>query len=119
MIYLIQDTMSSSMKVLDLIMNISKQTVNIVEQVARKKPRTDWDCTYIPHGIPEDSFFPIRDVSKKYTKFKREVCQGKDYDFIVFWNNRNIRRKLPFDIISNIRHFVMDFLKKNLKSVYF
>ena len=34
---------------IDLIMNISKQ-VNIVEQVA-EKPRTDWDCTYIPHGM--------------------------------------------------------------------
>ena len=37
----------------DLIMNISKQTVNIVNKCAVKKPRTDWDCTYIPHGIPD------------------------------------------------------------------
>ena len=29
----------------DLIMNISKQTVAIVNEVAKKKPRTDWDCT--------------------------------------------------------------------------
>ena len=39
----------------DLIMNISKQTVAMVKDAAVKKPRTDWDCTYIPHGIPEDT----------------------------------------------------------------
>ena len=37
----------------DLIMNISKQTVAIVNEVDKKKPRTDWDCTYVPHGINE------------------------------------------------------------------
>ena len=59
MIYLIQDIMKTFYESSDLIMNISKQTVNIVEQVVQNKPRTDWDCTYIPHGIPEETFFPI------------------------------------------------------------
>ncbi len=99
----------------DLIMNISKQTVNIVEQVARNKPRTDWDCTYVPHGIPEDVFFPIKDVTKKYKNFKREVCQGRDYDFIVFWNNRNIRRKLPGDIILAYKTFCDGLTKEQAK----
>ena len=40
----------------DLIMNISKQTVNIVDNVCQIKPRTDWDNTYIPHGINEKIF---------------------------------------------------------------
>ena len=99
----------------DLIMNISKQTVNIVEQVARKKPRTDWDCTYVPHGIPEDIFYPIKDVTKKYKNFKREVCQGNDYDFILFWNNRNIRRKLPGDIVLAYRTFCDGLTKEQAK----
>ena len=99
----------------DLIMNISKQTVNIVEQVARKKPRTDWDCTYVPHGIPEDVFFPISDISKKYTNFRREVFQGKEYDFVVFWNNRNIRRKLPGDIILAYKTFCDNLPKEQAK----
>jgi hypothetical protein len=43
----------------DLIMNISKQSVAIVKDVAKKKPRTDWDCTYIPHGISESYFKPV------------------------------------------------------------
>ena len=33
----------------DLIMNISKQTHNIVDKVCRNKPRTDWDSTYVYH----------------------------------------------------------------------
>jgi hypothetical protein len=32
----------------DLIMNISKQTHNIVQNVCQNKPRTEWDSTYIP-----------------------------------------------------------------------
>ena len=40
----------------DLIMNISKQTVAIVKEVAKQKPRTDWDSTYVPHGINSDVF---------------------------------------------------------------
>ena len=43
----------------DLIMNISKQTVAMVRDAAVKKPRNDWNNTYIPHGIPEDIFVPI------------------------------------------------------------
>ena len=89
----------------DLIMNISKQTVNIVEQVAQKKPRTEWDCTYIPHGIPEDSFFPIDKDNKELKSFRQKVIRNSEKDFIIFWNNRNIRRKLPSDVIMAYRTF--------------
>ena len=89
----------------DLIMNISKQTVNIVEQVARKKPRTDWDCTYIPHGIPEETFFPIDKDDKDLIKFRKQVLHNQEKDFIIFWNNRNIRRKLPSDVIIAYKTF--------------
>ena len=43
----------------DLIMNISKQTHNIVQNVCRDKPRTKWDNTYVPHGIDAKFFHPI------------------------------------------------------------
>ena len=33
----------------DLIMNISKQTVNIVDNVRQNLPTNDWNNTYIPH----------------------------------------------------------------------
>ena len=93
----------------DLIMNISKQTVAMVKDAAVKKPRTDWDCTYIPHGIPEDKFYPIGelDVQKwnKLQEYKKSVLHRKDKDFVVFWNNRNIRRKLPSDVIMAYKTF--------------
>ena len=89
----------------DLIMNISKQTVNIVEQVAQNKPRTEWDCTYIPHGIPEDSFFPIDKDNKELKSFRQKVIRNSEKDFIIFWNNRNIRRKLPSDVIMAYKTF--------------
>ena len=89
----------------DLIMNISKQTVNIVNNCAVKKPRTDWDCTYVPHGIPDEKFFPIEKLDKKMIDFKKNMLQKKEYDFVVFWNNRNIRRKLPSDVILAYKTF--------------
>ena len=98
-------------------MNISKQTVNIVEQVAQKKPRTDWDCTYIPHGIPEETFYPITDEKelKQLQGFGKQVTQNKDYDFKVFWNNRNIRRKLPADVIMGFKQFCDGLPKEKAK----
>ena len=92
----------------DLIMNISKQTVNIVDNVCQITPRTDWDSTYIPHGINENKYYPIDSSHKEWgdlLQFKRNVTDGKNYEFIVFWNNRNIRRKLPGDVIMAYKHF--------------
>ena len=93
----------------DLIMNISKQTHNIVNNVAVKKPRNDWDNTYIPHGINEENFYPINELDVKewgdLLNFKRNMTEGRNYDFIIFWNNRNIRRKLPGDVIMAYKTF--------------
>ena len=93
----------------DLIMNISKQTVNIVQNVAQKKPRTDWDCTYIPHGIPDDKFHPITELDVKnwenLKKFRKVMLHNTDKDFVVFWCNRNIRRKVPGDVILAFKTF--------------
>ena len=92
----------------DLIMNISKQTHNIVQNVCQKKPRTDWDSTYVPHGINEGQFYPIDKAHKEWgnlLQFRRVMTKNKDYKYIVFWNNRNIRRKLPGDVILSFKHF--------------
>ena len=99
----------------DLIMNISKQTFAMVRDAAVNKPRTDWDCTYIPHGIPEDKFHPITELDvdewKELQQFKKQMLHNKEYDFILFWNNRNIRRKLPSDVIMAYKTFA-DMLPK-------
>jgi glycosyltransferase involved in cell wall biosynthesis len=92
----------------DLIMNISKQTVNIVDNVRKDVPTNEWNNTYIPHGINHKNFYPINKGHSKYDdliKFRKILTGGREYDFIVFWNNRNIRRKLPGDVIMAYKTF--------------
>ena len=91
----------------DLIMNISKQTHNIVQNVCQNKPRTDWDSTYIPHGINEKYFYPVENEEEKLemNKMKSELFRGKEVDFCLFYNNRNIRRKMTSDSIMAFREF--------------
>ena len=99
----------------DLIMNISRQTVNIVDNVCQNKPRTDWDNTYVPHGINHTVFMPMDALHKNYDKlkkYKQHAFGNKQYDFVVFWNNRNIRRKLPGDVIMAFKTFC-DMLPKD------
>ena len=64
----------------DLIMNISKQTHNIVKNVCQHKERTDWDSTYVPHGINEKYFYPVENEKEKLemNKMKSELFQGRD-----------------------------------------
>ena len=90
----------------DLIMNISKQTVAIVNEVSKRKPRTDWDCTYIPHGIDENQYKPVTD-EKEITEMNamRKQLTDDNIEFVVFYNNRNIRRKLSGDVIMSFKHF--------------
>ena len=91
----------------DLIMNISKQTHNIVQNVCQNKPRTEWDSTYVPHGINEKLFYPVKNEKERLemNKMKSELFQGKDLDFVLFYNNRNIKRKLTSDAIMAFKTF--------------
>ena len=91
----------------DLIMNISKQTVNIVNNVWHQEPPEDWQVTYIPHGINQDVFKPLPSDDEGYQKFMKESNHPvEDYEFVVFYNARNIRRKLPGDVILSFSTFV-------------
>lgn len=92
----------------DLIMNISRQTQNIVNNVLRKFPKEEWAVQYVPHGINENRYFPINDTHPLYNEFRIFQADFKtknDVDFIVFWNNRNIRRKQPGDLILAYKTF--------------
>ena len=93
----------------DCLMNITKQTYNIVKNVRKNVPVKDWECTLVPHGINEKVFFPItkeHDDYEDFLKFKDANLINKKTDFIVLWNNRNIRRKLPGDVVLSFKHFV-------------
>ena len=91
----------------DLIMNISKQTVAIVKDVWTKNPPEDWQVTYIPHGINEKHFYPVSvfdDEYKQVESMKKRLTDDK-IEFIVFYNNRNIRRKMTGDVILAFKTF--------------
>ena len=91
----------------DLLMGISKQTVNINKMVLDDVAK-DKLIKYVPHGINTDYFFPITPAYRNYSKyqeFRNTIFEGKDIEFVVFWNSRNIRRKSPGDVILAYRQF--------------
>jgi len=92
----------------DMLLNISKQTNNIVKNVVRKNPKPDWAIQYVPHGINEKQFFPIDETHPQWEEYQKTVFEVKiknNVDFVVFWNNRNIRRKQPGDVILAYKSF--------------
>ena len=90
----------------DLLMAISKQTKNINEIVLGEQAK-DKIIKYVPHGINDQHFFPINTSQEmaNLQVFKKELFQGKDIEFVAFFNSRNIRRKSPGDVILSYRMF--------------
>tara|TARA_R110000737_G_C14562445_1_gene482525 strand:+ start:51 stop:1499 length:1449 start_codon:yes stop_codon:yes gene_type:complete len=92
----------------DLLMGISKQTVNINKLVLDEKAK-DKVIKYVPHGINSKQFYKIKEDDKlitDYENFKKTVFKGKTgIEFVVFFNSRNIRRKSPSDLIAGYRVF--------------
>ena len=90
----------------DLLMCISKQTYGIVNNVVRKFPKKPHQITYVPHGIDENKYFPVDSFHKEYDEFKKyKKSLVGDSDFVVYWTNRNIRRKSPGDLILAYKLF--------------
>jgi glycosyltransferase involved in cell wall biosynthesis len=89
----------------DSLFNISKQTVDIVKNV--RSEYEPWQVTYSPHGINEDQFYPLDEVHEEWDEFQKYKTNvlGPDVDFVMFYNNRNIRRKVPGDIILAYKSF--------------
>lgn len=101
----------------DLVMNISRQTHNLVKLVLGRDGYTDLDSStgdgdvmisYVPHGINENQFFKITEDHVDHTDYVELVRKFKethDVDFVFFWNNRNIRRKMMGDLIMAYKKF--------------
>jgi glycosyltransferase involved in cell wall biosynthesis len=92
----------------DLLMSISKQTKNINEVVLGDKIKNKL-LTYIPHGLDHNTFRPIFDNDPKYNEFKefkKQLFKGKEHDFVLFFNSRNIRRKQIPDTLLAFRMFL-------------
>ena len=107
----------------DLIMGISKQSDNIHREVLLQNgfgvydydlednsehPQLEWDeivTGYVPHGLNHNIYKPLDETDELYTKCFNNIKTNNDIDFLVFWNNRNIRRKNPGDVILAFKHF--------------
>lgn len=88
----------------DLLMAISKQTKNINKLVLGEEAKNKI-IEYVPHGIDDKVFSPIDKSGEEFIKFRNDLLRGKDIDFIVFFNSRNIHRKRPGDTILAFRMF--------------
>ena len=89
----------------DLLMGISKQTVNINKIVLGDKAK-DKIIEYVPHGLNHNIYKPLEKDNPELIEFKKHLFGGKEYDFVAFFNSRNIRRKQVPDTIWSFVQFV-------------
>lgn len=98
---------------------ISRQTYGIVSRLSQLdngrtwKQKEDWQVSYVPHGINTGIYKPTQ-VPDDY---KNEILKGKDYDFVLYWANRNIRRKQASDVIWAFNNFCERIGKENAEKV--
>jgi len=102
----------------DALLAISKQTENINRSVLGAELSAEKVIKYVPHGINENMFFPITKEHPEYLAlqdFKKQLFKGKEYDFVLHYNARNIRRKCVPDLMLAWKIF-MDKLPESKKS---
>ena len=89
---------------------ISRQTYGIVKRLTSRidevtwKPHSDWQVDYVPHGINTNMYKPLTEEEIS-ADLKKEFLGDKEYDFVLYWSNRNIRRKQPADVIMAFKEF--------------
>ena len=91
----------------DTLLGISKQTTNINKIVLGDKVK-DKIIEYVPHGINEEHFFPIDEKHESWAKLqqaKKQLFGDKEYKHVFFFNSRNIRRKMPSDLLIAYKVF--------------
>jgi|TARA_B110000459_G_scaffold154381_1_gene168685 glycosyltransferase involved in cell wall biosynthesis len=105
----------------DLLMSISKQTYGINRRVMEKygEHYDDWQMKYIPHGVSEKFRPLVSGLDEDYEKIslmRDKLNIPKNKNFIVLWNNRNIRRKVPGDVILSYKEFCDNLPKEEAKN---
>jgi hypothetical protein len=60
---------------------------------------------YVPHGINSELYRPIDENDKALKAQKKKLFGDKKYDFVVFYNSRNVQRKRTSNIILAFRTF--------------
>ena len=91
----------------DALLAISKQTKLINELVLGEKAKKKV-IEYVPHGLNHELYYPIEkeDELKELEQFRANLFGGKEKDFVVFFNSRNIRRKQIPDTMLAFRIFL-------------
>jgi glycosyltransferase involved in cell wall biosynthesis len=106
----------------DALLAISKQTENINRCVLGEEIASEKIIKYIPHGINEDSFFPINSSHPEYLAlqdFKKQLYGGKNYKFNLLYNARNIRRKSVPDLMLAWKIFIDSLTEEQAKECVF
>ena len=83
----------------DFIATISKVTDDIVANVS-----PDVDRRYVPHAVNLNIFKPLEE--KAVRQLRNDNFKDNKDKFIVFWNNRNARRKLGASLILWFKEFL-------------
>ncbi len=92
----------------DHIACLSLKTYGIMQGLGLDQAR----YSYIPHGLPADLFKPLPENDVQ--AFKRaNFGPHAERPFIVFWNNRNARRKQTGDVMESFSLFLKRVGKQN------
>ena len=83
----------------DFIATISKVTDDIVSKIS-----PDVDRRYIPHAVDLDIFKPMEEEA--LSKLREDNFKENKDKFIIFWNNRNARRKMASSLILWFKKFL-------------
>lgn len=82
----------------DHIVALSMKTKGLLDDMDYKR------CSYIPHSVSMDNFKPLDE--EEVQKFKRDnFGPHADKKFVLFWNNRNARRKQTGDVVACFAKF--------------
>jgi glycosyltransferase involved in cell wall biosynthesis len=102
----------------DALLGISKQTVNINKLVLGDKAK-DKLISYVPHGLNHDIFKPLDQNDSNFKAFKQNIFKGKEFDFVMFFNSRNIRRKQIPDTLVAYKLFIDSLPEEKAKKCAF
>jgi glycosyltransferase involved in cell wall biosynthesis len=59
----------------------------------------------VPHGINSDVFRPLSSTEKLVKDKKKQLFGDKQYDFVLFYNSRNVQRKKTSNAVLAFRAF--------------
>lgn len=92
----------------DFVSALSLKTYGLLQGIEYGKDRFN----YIPHAVHHEVFKPLDENEVQLFK-KKNYGPHADKKFIVFWNNRNARRKMTGDVIETFAMALKEIGKKN------